>query len=344
MAGNVKISGTGNGLVFPDGSTQTSASTAANLVGDVTSSGRTTTYNNVVPAAKGGAGTVSGLLQADGSGLVSAATPGTDYLTPAGAATGFIQNQTATAQAASFNVANAGTVGGLLTAGTASVAGNTTVGGNLGLGTTTAAPATQKLDVRGNVRLGADGNGVGTGQAIEWVGPGVSSDPVGIYRVNPAADQSELRVVVGDAPDANDKFAVGRMGGTSSEDGIPDGIFTPNFTVRSDGNVGVGTGTPTSTLQVAGSVAASIRTRSTGTVASNDYTVLVSGSILLPTPDPGNVGRLYNLLTTGGSYVVTAAFRDASGTFGIYGLNNSAGARGIVVQSDGTNWWIISRQ
>ncbi len=53
--------------------------TNANLSGDVTSSGNTTTYNNVLPSTKGGAGTVSGILKANGSGVVSAATAGTDY-------------------------------------------------------------------------------------------------------------------------------------------------------------------------------------------------------------------------------------------------------------------------
>jgi fibronectin-binding autotransporter adhesin len=119
--------------------------------------------------------------------------------------------------------------------------------GNLGLGTTN---PSQKLDVRGNLRLGDDGAGVGTGPAIEWVGPGFSTDPVGIYRVNTAADQSQLRVVVGDNPDANDKFVVGRMPGTSSEGGIPGGTFTPSFTVRGDGNVGIGTAAPAAGLHV----------------------------------------------------------------------------------------------
>lgn len=52
------------------------------LSGDVTGSGTTgitTAYNNVVPASKGGAGTISGLLKANGSGTVSAAVNGTDF-------------------------------------------------------------------------------------------------------------------------------------------------------------------------------------------------------------------------------------------------------------------------
>lgn len=52
------------------------------LSGDITGSGSTaitTAYNNVVPANKGGAGTISGLLKANGSGTVSQAVSGTDY-------------------------------------------------------------------------------------------------------------------------------------------------------------------------------------------------------------------------------------------------------------------------
>ena len=218
--------------------------------------------------------------------------------------------------------------------------------GRVGIGTPA---ATQALDVRGNLRLGTDGgnSATGTGQAIEWVGPGVSTDPVGIYRVNTAADASELRVVVGDAADANDRFVVGRLPGTSTEGGIPTGTFTPNFTVRSDGNVGIGTGTPTSTLQVAGSVAASIRTLNSGTVAATDYTVIVTGNVSLPTPDATNSGRLYHLLNGGtGNPIVTGTFHDAgsNGTFPSFTLGTGSGGKGLTVQSDGTQWWIVTRE
>lgn len=60
------------------------------LTGDIVTSsgGVATTYNNVVPSNKGGAGTVSGLMKANGSGTVSAATAGTDYVVPSGSITG----------------------------------------------------------------------------------------------------------------------------------------------------------------------------------------------------------------------------------------------------------------
>lgn len=58
------------------------------FTGDVTGSGSVDgsanvatalSYANVVPSTKGGAGSVSGVLKANGSGVVSAATSGTDY-------------------------------------------------------------------------------------------------------------------------------------------------------------------------------------------------------------------------------------------------------------------------
>jgi hypothetical protein len=49
--------------------------TNANLTGAITSIGNATTYNNVVPFNKGGAGTVNGILKANGAGIVTAATP-----------------------------------------------------------------------------------------------------------------------------------------------------------------------------------------------------------------------------------------------------------------------------
>lgn len=72
------ITGTASGF------TAGNVTTNANLTGDVTSSGNATTYNSVVPTTKGGAGTVNGILKANGSGTVSAAgetTVGNNLLT-----------------------------------------------------------------------------------------------------------------------------------------------------------------------------------------------------------------------------------------------------------------------
>jgi hypothetical protein len=122
--------------------------------------------------------------------------------------------------------------------------------GKVGIGTPS---PSQALDLRGNLRLGADGGSVaGTGPAIEFVGPGFNTDPVGLYRFNIAADQSQLRVVVGDGSDVNDRFVVGRSSATG-EGSIPAGTFTTSFTVFGNGRVGVGNVTnPLKTLHVAG--------------------------------------------------------------------------------------------
>ena len=114
---------TGNAATATLASTVT---TNANLAGAITSNGNTTSYNTVVPAGKGGAGTVSGILKADGNGNVSQAVAGTDYAAVAGSAS-YVQNGT-NPQGASFNVSGTGTVGGNSTVG-----GNAYVNGSLGV-------------------------------------------------------------------------------------------------------------------------------------------------------------------------------------------------------------------
>jgi hypothetical protein len=75
-SGTVSAAVAGTDYLTPSGnaSTATLASTVttnANLTGAVTSVGNATSYNNVVPANKGGAGTLTGVLQANGLGTVS---------------------------------------------------------------------------------------------------------------------------------------------------------------------------------------------------------------------------------------------------------------------------------
>ena len=145
--GNIKISTANKGIVFNDGSTQTSANralsisgqdltlggtggntitlpsyTAPNLTGDVTSVGSVTTYATNVPNNKGGAGTLTGLLKATG-GTVATAVAGTDYAAATGSGS-YIQNGSSVQSGANFNVSGAGTVGS-----------NLSVGGNLNVDT-----------------------------------------------------------------------------------------------------------------------------------------------------------------------------------------------------------------
>lgn len=163
VGGNIKISTAGSTLIFPDGTTQNTAATSANLTGDVTSTGAATTYGNVVPATKGGAGTVSGLLKANGSGVVSPATAGTDYLTPTGANAAYIQNAPASQQTGSFNLSGAGTLGGNSTVGGShTVAGAVQAGTNLVVDAAGANAGTTTSILRFGATGTTSGEGIGS--------------------------------------------------------------------------------------------------------------------------------------------------------------------------------------
>ena len=231
VAGQV-FSSTG-GFRFPDNTVQTTAASPPNLTGDVTSVGAATAYANVVPATKGGAGTVSGILMANGAGVVSAASaadfPTLNQNTTGNAATvttnanltgaiTSVGNATTYAANVPNNKGGAGTLTGVLkaTGGTvaAAVAGtdyaaatgspayiqNTTtpqaasnfnisgngyVGGSVGIGTTTPG---QKLDVAGNANVSGNttvgGNTTVTGNTTV-AGNGYVGGSVGIGTTTP---------------------------------------------------------------------------------------------------------------------------------------------------------------
>lgn len=92
------------------------------------------------------------------------------------------------------------------------------------------------------------------------------------------------------------------------------------------------------------SLNAKIKTLSSGTVAADDYTILVAGNISLPAASIANQGKVYNLVNdTAGNVTVNGNFRINGGNFTNYGLNNSDWGRAIVVQSTGSAWVVISR-
>ncbi|WP_265129576.1 autotransporter outer membrane beta-barrel domain-containing protein [Chryseobacterium oranimense] len=92
------------------------------------------------------------------------------------------------------------------------------------------------------------------------------------------------------------------------------------------------------------SLNAKIRTLASGTVAADDYTVLVTGNISLPAASTANQGKIYNLVNdTAATVTVSGTFRINGGNFTNYDLNNSNFGRAISVQSTGSAWVLISR-
>ena len=89
----------------------------------------------------------------------------------------------------------------------------------------------------------------------------------------------------------------------------------------------------------------SIISLSSGTIPSTAYTVLANGDVTLP--DPSSLsGKMYYILKDNDtSIVVNGKMRALGGAdFTSYGLNNDAGGtKGILVQSNGTSWIVITK-
>jgi ribosomal protein S4E len=120
--------------------------------------------------------------------------------------------------------------------------------------------------------------------------------------------------------------------------------------------VGIGTNAPNSTLQVTGSISTNIKaqTAATYTIAATDHTVFcnlaASMTVTLPTA-VGISGRIYiiknintnssssiTINTTSGQTIDTYA----SGGIVISYLGHSGFASTITLQSNGSNWYILS--
>jgi hypothetical protein len=84
--------------------------------------------------------------------------------------------------------------------------------------------------INGNIRLGAELNGVGSANQLIFNDNG-NTDPIWMARYDVASDASELRMNVGDALDANDKFVIGISEGS---------IWVPKYTFLSDGRLAIG--------------------------------------------------------------------------------------------------------
>ena len=124
----------------------------------------------------------------------------------------------------------------------------------------------------------------------------------------------------------------------------PQGSYTFPRTNGQANQVLVTDGAGTLSWKDISSLNAKIRNLSSGTVASDDYTILVTGNISLPAASAANLGKIYNLINdTSGSVTISGTIRINGGNFSDYNLNNTEMGRGIVVQSTGSAWVVISR-
>ena len=129
------------------------------------------------------------------------------------------------------------------------------------------------------------------------------------------------------------------------------GYATTNEKLRinSSGYVGVSNSSPTSTLHVTGSVAMSTVTKTANyTATASDYTIICNNSsgaitINLPTAS-GCSGRVYAIKKVSG--VALNVTIDPFGSENIDGASTrilSVQYEGVLVQSDGSNWYVISK-
>ncbi|MFN8252754.1 MAG: hypothetical protein U0V75_12855 [Ferruginibacter sp.] len=146
-------------------------------------------------------------------------------------------------------------------------------------------------------------------------------------------------------------FVIGN--GTASKNLIffNGGYATTNEKLRinSSGYVGVSNSSPTSTLHVTGSVAMSTVTKTANyTATASDYTIICNNSsgaitINLPTAS-GCSGRVYAIKKVSG--VALNVTIDPFGSENIDGASTrilSVQYEGVLVQSDGSNWYVISK-
>jgi hypothetical protein len=171
---------------------------------------------------------------------------------------------------------------------------------------------------------------------------GIGNDaPNSRLHISSLATEDPFRVQIG----GSSRLFVSRNGGVSI------GTFEDNPPSRGlyvYGNVGVGTATPIATLDVNGSLAMNLNTINADyTITNTDsyYTLICNTStntitVTLPTASTNN-GRVLIIKRVG----VNSVTIDVQGSETIDGAVSrllNANYRGVVVQSDGINWFVIS--
>lgn len=122
---------------------------------------------------------------------------------------------------------------------------------------------------------------------------------------------------------------------------------TERMRIASDGKVGIGTSTPTSTLHNSGSLAMPITTKTADyTATSSDHTILCNksdGNITITLPAvSGCSGRIYNIKKIDSSaYTVTIDGNSSETIDGALTQTLTTQYESITIQCDGSAWYII---
>ena len=124
--------------------------------------------------------------------------------------------------------------------------------------------------------------------------------------------------------------------------------YSQTNTFPTSGNVGIGTNAPASTLQVAGSLALAITTKAiTYTAAAGDHTIICnnSGAITINLPAAaGCSGRIYVVKKISGAALNVTIDPNASETVdGAATRVLTTQYESVMIQSDGSNWFILSK-
>lgn len=140
-------------------------------------------------------------------------------------------------------------------------------------------------------------------------------------------------------------FVIGN--GTAAK---PIRFFTGGFATSDErmrisgtGNVGVGTTSPNSTLDVNGSVASAITTTGSNiTLNATHYTVILNNgstpSVTLPAAAASNARRMYIIVNQTNGARTISSYRDFTNS----GVTTIPANSSITIQSDGSNWYRIN--
>ncbi|MCK5846348.1 MAG: hypothetical protein KAG84_02840 [Bacteroidales bacterium] len=164
------------------------------------------------------------------------------------------------------------------------------------------------------------------------------------FNTGTSTTTGQKNILIGDALTTTSATA-------NNELNIGDVIFGTDI-YNSNARVGIGSNvyTPTSTLDVDGSVSMAISIKTSDyTLTDDDYTILyhhTSGTPTLTLPTAvGHMGRIYMIRTNNFSnnehVIINTAGGNIEGATSI-NIGDSHDFQAITVQSTGTNWWIIS--